>query len=124
MTTIKFKGNTYEVSEGNVFQAKLINGRKGQIFIVQCNPYEKVTLEVIQKISSYISLLKVNKIECEEQLLMELKQTEAIKEEEFNKFLSGMTKKELINYIENNGIDIDPKGMKKLEIIIAIKENK
>ena len=111
VTTVKFNGINYQVSTGDVFQAKFDNGVKGQIFIVQCNDNEKVTLEVVEKISNYVALMRVNDIEWGEKERENYQ--DVIKESELNiTSLDGMTKKELISYADEHGLTVNKKAAK------------
>lgn len=114
VTNVKFKGINYQVTTGDIFQAKLENGVKGQIFIVQCNDDEKVTLEVVDKLSNHIVLLRVNNIEWKEKEVKEKEDyTEVIKESDsVIKSLDDMTKKELIAYANEHELTVDKKATK------------
>lgn len=114
VVTVNFRNVNYQITTGDVFQAKLENGIKGQIFIIQCNDNEKVTLEVIEKISNHIVLMRVNDIEWEEKEKIEKENyKDIIKEPDLNtKSLSSMTKKELVKFAEEHQLSINKKATK------------
>lgn len=122
ITTINFKGYSYTVQPGEVFQAFLKGGKKNEVFNVQCNDNEIVTLKVLERISYKVCLLKVEKIEWEENLRHYLddgiNRYESILEtkEDFN----SMSKKELIALIDKYNLNINKKK-KKAEIIAELK---
>ena len=123
-TTIKFKGNEYSIETGEVFLAKVKNGIPGTIFVSQTNPNEKVYLELLEKLSSDISLLRVNEIQWEEdnQSFIENFNNVILGGEEKVISIEDMTKKELINFIRMNNLDINTK-LKKTELLEAIKDS-
>ena len=121
-TTINFKGYSYTVKPGEIFQAFLKGGKKNEVFNVQCNDNETVTLKVLERISYKVCLLKVEKIEWEENLRHYLDdginryESTLETKEDFN----SMSKKELIALIDKYNLNINKKK-KKAEIIAELK---
>ena len=102
---INIKGNIYKVSLFDVIQVELPNCRRGEVHEIYGANYVKVTLKVIEKLSTTLALMEVEKIEFPEQLEMDLDK---------------MTKKDLIQYVKDNDLDVDIK-LKKAELLEEIK---
>lgn len=120
-TEIKFRNFIYNVSTGDVFQAKVEHCTPGTIFILYSVEGAEVTVEVLEKISNNTALVRVNKIVWPDG---ELEWFEDImKEPEYHfKSLKEMTKKELVQFSKEHNLDVNTKLNKK-DLLKAIKES-
>lgn len=117
---IHFKEKDYLVEVGEVFQAKVKNGIPGTIYIVRTENGEEVHFELLEKLTSTLSLLRVNEIKTKEN---SLKYTDTIIEnKEDIKPLDEMNKKELVAFAEEFNLDVNTK-LKKKDLLKAIKES-
>ena len=121
-TTIKFKGDNYTIQTGEVFQVNASNNKVGTIFLVQSNPNEKVYLEVLERPSSEVCIVRVNEIQWEEDGKVNVENYKGAVIESNDEIISleDMTKKELIEFILKNNLDINIR-LKKSELLDAIK---
>ena len=117
-TVINFYGNEYKVSVGDQFQAEVSKGLVNQIFVVQCHDNEKVYLEVLQRISSSTCLVRVNEIQWKENDKIH---AENYKDKSTIELIEGFTKKQLVQYVQENNLDINTK-LKKSELVNEIKD--
>ena len=120
--TVTFNGKEYSVGCGEVFQAYINNGVVGTEYIVKTENQEEVHFELLEKISMNTGLLRVNKI-----ITPKIEQTfhEAIIDgltEDEAKSLNDMSKKELQQFVEEFGLDVNTK-LKKKDLLKAIKKS-
>lgn len=120
-TEIKFRNFIYNVSTGDVFQAKIDHCTPGTVFILYSVEGAEVTVEVLEKISNNTALVRVNKIVWPDG---ELEWFEDImKEPEYHfKSLKEMTKKELVQFSKEHNLNVNTKLNKK-DLLKSIKES-
>ena len=123
---IILNGKNYKVKAGDIFQAKLGNPIVHQIYVTQSKQGDGVYLEVIEKLSTTLGLIRVNTIKWFEDGI--------IKEEKYDDVIAGptnqqkyqsldtMTKKQLIEFAKQHNLDINVK-LKKAELLSKIKES-
>ena len=116
---ISFFNNDYEVAIGDQFQAMVPNGSVSQTFIPYCLTGEKVYIEVIQKISNSSCLVRVNEIQWKDTIGKI--HIENYKDKATIEMLEGFTKKQLVQYAQENNLDINIK-LKKSELVNEIKD--
>lgn len=120
--TVTFNGKEYSVACGEVFQAFINNGVVGTEYIIKTENQEEVHFELLEKISMNTGLLRVTKI-----ITPEIEQTfheiiiDGLTEDEA-KSLNDMSKKELQQFVEEFGLDVNTK-LKKKDLLKAIKKS-
>lgn len=117
-TKISFYNKEYEVSVGDKFQVEVSKGLVNQIFVVQCNDNETVYLEILNRISNSSCLVRVNEIQWKENDKIH---TENYKDKSTIEMIEGFTKKQLVQYAQENNFDINTK-LKKSELVSEIKD--
>lgn len=119
-TKISFYNKEYEVSVGDKLQVEVSKGLVNQIFVVQCHDNEVVYLEILQRISNSVCLVRVDEIKWKDE--NGISHRENYKDKEVIEMIEGFTKKQLVKYIQENNLDIDTK-LKKSEIVDEIKKS-
>ena len=120
--TVTFNGKEYSVACGEVFQAYINNGVVGTEYIIKTENQEEVHFELLEKISMNTGLLRVNKI-----ITPKIEQTfheviiDGLTKDEAKK-LDNMSKKELQQFVEEFGLDVNTK-LKKKDLLKAIKKS-
>ena len=116
----------YKVQAGDIFQAKLENPIVHQVYITQSNQGDFVYMEILEKLSQSLGLVRVNIIKWFEDGVVKEENYEDIivgpTNQKKNESLDNMTKKQLVEFAEKNNIKINPKS-KKAEILKTIKES-
>lgn len=122
------KGKRYIVQAGDVFQMPYENPTVHQIFVSSGELNETIYFEVIEKVNTSLAVVRVNEIVRFKNGQREVETYKEVvvgpnnsSKQKVDKPVDKMTKKELIEFAENNNIDIDKKA-KKADILNYIKE--
>ena len=114
----------YKVKAGDIFQAKLESPIVHQVYITQSNQGDFVYMEILEKLSQSLGLVRVNVIKWFEDGVVKEENYEDIivgpTNQKKDESLDNMTKKQLLEFAKQNNLNINTK-LKKSELLDQIK---